>query len=393
MLDDKGLKIPTYADLLTDMEGKSKELFGDTVNLSSYTVLGVLLRIFAWFLAIVWQVVGNVYYSSFIKYSHGIQLDRHGKNRSMTRNPASEATVFLKITGIAYYTVPIGSYFETEEGVRFLTIYELTLDQNGFGTVEAISVEKGSKNNVPANTIRVISEPVEELYTVTNELEAAGAANQESDVSYKERLIQGNVAQNNAIRDAIYSRVANVSGVVSIKVDVNETMQERNGIPPKSVAVMAVGGNNADIGNAIYSSIAAGVDTAGDITHVATALDGNTHEIHFSKATSTVVYVRVVVNVTDEFPAEGERMIKDNIISYIGGNASDGTHYTGLDLQEEMIYTRLFHNVYSIQGVDNAVELLVGTDSSDLKAGNIIPEANSVLTTTESAIEVIYHVI
>ncbi|MCI3027679.1 baseplate J/gp47 family protein [Desemzia sp. C1] len=388
MLDDKGLKIPTYTDLLTEMESKSKELFGENINLSSYTPLGILLRIFSWFLAIVWQVVENVYHSSFIKDSEGIQLDRHGRNRTITRNPASESTVFLTITGAPYYTIPIGSYFETEDEIRFMTIYELTLDQAGKGTIEAVSVERGAENNVLANTIIVISEPVEELYTVTNEREAAGGSNQESDVSYRERLIQGNIAQNNAILDAIYSRVRNVSGVMSVKIKNNNTMDIVDGVPPKSLNVIVVGGNDAEVGQAIYSSIAAGVGTSGEITYTATAADGNTHEIHFSKAISTLVYFKVSVTVTEEFPADGVDMIKDNIISYVGGNSSDGTNYTGLDLSEEMIYTRLFHNVYSIPGVENTTELLAGFSKEDLTAGNISPGLNSVLTTSDAAIEV-----
>lgn len=388
MLDDKGLKIPTYADLLNDMEGKSKELFGENINLSSYTPLGILLRIFSWFLSIIWQVVENVYHSSFIKDSEGIQLDRHGRNRTITRNPASESTAFLVITGVPYYTIPIGSYFETEDGIRFLTIYELTLDNTGTGTVESVSVERGAENNVLANAIVVISEPVEELHSVKNEYEAAGGSNQESDVSYRERLIQGNIAQNNAILDAIYSRVRNVSGVVSVKIKNNNTMDVVDGVPPKSLNVIVVGGNDADVGQAIYSSVAAGVGTSGEKTHVATAADGNEHEVHFSKAVSTLVYFKVSVTVTDEFPAEGVTLIKDNIISYVGGNASDDTNYTGLDLSEEMIYTRLFHNIYSIQGVDNATELLAGTSQDNMTSGNITPSLNSVLTTSEAAIEV-----
>lgn len=393
MLDETGLKIPSYAELLEDMEVKGKELFGDNINLASHTPLGILIRIFAWFLSIVWQVIEKVYHSGFIKSSEGVQLDRHGKNRNITRNPSSESTVFLNFTGSPYFVIEIGSYFETEAGTQFMNIYECTLDSDGLGAVEAVSVERGAFTNVPGNTITVISEPVAELYTVNNVLEASGGANQESDTSYRDRLIQGNIAQNNAIVNAIYSKVTNLTGVISVKINVNDTMSEVNGVAPKSVNVMCVGGNNADIGKTIFETIAAGVGTSGEETYMAEALDGNIHEIRFSKAVSGVVHVKVEVDVNEEFPLDGTTQIKDSIIRYVGGNTSDSVYYNGLDLSETLIYTKLFHTIYSILGVENATSVLVGTDKLNLTAGNVIPGEKTVLVTDESSIEVILNVI
>lgn len=389
MLDETGLKIPTYTELLEAMETKAKELFGDDIHLSSYTPLGIIIRIFAWFLSRAWQVMESVYHSGFIKSSEGVQLDRHGKNRNITRNPASESTVLLTITGEPYYLVEIGSLFETKEGVQFISIYECALDSDGIGTVEAVSVEKGSGMNVLANTVNVISEPVEELYTVNNSSEATGGANQESDTSYRERLIKGNIAQNNAILNALYSKVANINGVISVKVKVNDTMEMLDEIPPKSVNVMCVGGNNSDIGQTIFETIAAGVGTSGDQSYMAEALDGNLHEIRFSKAVSQPVYIKIVVEVDDDYPLDGEQKIKDSVIQYVGGNASDDVYYNGLDLSETLIYTRLFHTIYSIQGVSNATNVLAGTSLDTLAAANVVPGDNTVLVTDASYIEVI----
>jgi uncharacterized phage protein gp47/JayE len=393
MLDEKGLKIPSYAGLLEDMEIKAKELFGDNINLSSNTPLGIIIRIFAWFLSITWQVIEKVYHSGFIKSSEGIQLDRHGKNRNITRNPSSESTVFLSFTGEPYHVIEIGNYFETEEGVQFMNIYECTLNELGTGIVESVSVEKGAYTNVFVNSVIIISEPVAELYTVTNVLEAVGGSNQESDTSYRDRLIQGNIAQNNAILNAIYSKVTSLSGVISVKINVNDTMSEVDGVAPKSINVMCVGGNNDEIGKTIFKTIAAGVGTSGEHSYMAEALDGNLHEIRFSKAVSGPVYIQVKVDVNEEFPLDGVTRIKDSIIEYVGGNTSEDLYYNGLDLSEALIYTKLFHTIYSILGVENATSVLVGTEKLALKAEDVIPAPKTVLVTEALNIEVILNVV
>lgn len=66
MFNEKGLKILTYAELLNEMELKSKELFGEDVSTKSYTPLGIIIRIYAWFLSIAWQVIEKVYFSGFL---------------------------------------------------------------------------------------------------------------------------------------------------------------------------------------------------------------------------------------------------------------------------------------------------------------------------------------
>lgn len=388
MFNEKGLKILTYSELIDEMELKAKALFGEDINTRSYTPLGIILRIYAWFLSVVWQVVEKVYFSGFIKSSEGIQLDRHGGNRNIVRNPETESTVFLKVFGSPGFQLKLGSFFETKEGIRFFTIEKAILDAEGQASVEAVSVGKGALNNVAANTITVISEPVEELISVTNLSEAVGGIDEESDLAYRQRLIKGNLAQNNATVDAIISKVSNVSGVISVQVNVNNTMAEKDGIPPKAINVLAVGGNDADIGKMIFNTIGAGVGTSGEINYVATALDGNKHEIRFSKAITKVVYMKIQIQTSNLFPVEGIQLIKDSIIEYVGGSTSDEKYHNGLGLSETLIYTKLFRPIYEVPGVLNST-VQIGLDPEVLASSDIVPPIKTILITSLEAIEVI----
>ncbi|MEK4152283.1 baseplate J/gp47 family protein [Carnobacterium sp. FSL E2-0243] len=391
MFNEKGLKILTYSELLDEMELKAKDMFGEDINTRSYTPLGIILRIYAWFLSVVWQVLEKVYFSGFIKSSEGIQLDRHGGNRNIARNAAKESTVFLTVIGTAGYQLKIGSFFETNDGIRFLIIEKAILNDEGQALVEAVSVNKGAVNNVPANTITVISEPVEQLTSVNNLKEATGGIDEESDLAYRQRLIKGNLAQNNATVDAIISKVSNVPGVVSVQVNVNNTMVQKDGIPPKSINVLAVGGNESDIGKMIFDTIGAGVGTSGETKYMAVALDGNKHEINFSKATTKVVYMEIEIEVSNLFPAEGTQIMKDSIIEYVGGSTSDEKYHNGLGLSETLVYTKLFRPIYEVPGVLNST-VKIGLDKSNLSSSDIIPPIKTILITSLEAIEVIVNV-
>ncbi|MGX7417819.1 baseplate J/gp47 family protein [Carnobacterium gallinarum] len=390
MFNEKGLKILTYSELLDEMELKAKDLFGEDINTRSYTPLGIILRIYAYFLSIIWQIIEKVYFSGFIKSSEGIQLDRHGGNRNIPRNAEKESTVFLNITGTSGYELKIGSFFETASGIRFFTIETAILDSKGIANVEAISFSKGAINNVPANSITVISEPIEQLLSVNNLKEATGGIDEESDLAYRQRLIKGNLAQNNATVDAIISKVSNVSGVVSVQVNVNNTMTEKNGIPPKTVNILAVGGNDSDIGKMIFNTIGAGVGTVGETKYIATALDGNKHEINFSKATTKLVYMKIEIESSNLFPLDGIQKMKDSIIEFIGGSDSNEKYHNGLGLLETLVYTKLFRQIYEIPGVLNST-VRIGLNQNNLTSSDILAPSKAILITSIEAIEVIVH--
>lgn len=186
------------------MEAKAKELFGEDVNTKAYTPLGIILRIFAWFLSIVWDNIERVYNSRFIKKAEGVQLDYHGGNRNLPREPATNSYTTLQFTGVPGYLIETGREFSTKSGIYFMLIEDVTLDSNGNGSGQAVSVETGSSNNVAANTITEQAEPVEEIISVTNPVPATGGTDKETNDSYKKRLLQANEGAVNQLQMQLF---------------------------------------------------------------------------------------------------------------------------------------------------------------------------------------------
>ena len=75
MLDGTGFKRKTYNDLQQEMDQRARELFGDDINTSERSPIGILIRLFAWFLGKSWELAEKVYNSGFVTKAEGVQLD------------------------------------------------------------------------------------------------------------------------------------------------------------------------------------------------------------------------------------------------------------------------------------------------------------------------------
>lgn len=389
MLDKNGFTKKTYSDLLDEMEAKAKELFGEDVNTNAYTPLGILLRIFAWFLSILWDNNERVYNSRFIKKAEGVQLDYHGANRNLPREPATYAYTTLEFTGVPGYQIETETQFATKSDIYFMLIEDVTLDSNGNGSGEAVSLETGSGNNVAANTITEQAEPVEEIYTVNNPVPATGGDDQETDDNYRKRQLQANEGGGKSTANAIISALLNVPSVQSATVIFNKTMEtDADGNPPKSVHAYVLGGTKEDIAEALFGSVSGTSETVGQQEVTVTDISGFEHVVRFDYAEEVPIYVRLTIKTNPKFEADGVDQLKNSIIEKIGGVDSNGVIQNGLDMGQPVVISQLYNASYQVNGLDD-VSIEIGTNSTNLGTSNITIAQRQVAQTFIDDIEVI----
>lgn len=389
MLDRNGFTKKTYSDLLDEMIAKAKELFGENTNTSAYMPLGIILRIFAWFLSNIWDNLERVYNSRYIKKSEGIQLDYHGGDKNIKRNPAQYAYTNLVFTGLPGYTIETETQFATANDIYFMLIEDVTLDLNGNGTGQAVSVETGSIYNVEPNTITLQAEPIEEIYTVTNPEKANGGADKEGDETYKPRLLQANESNGKATANSIISALLNTSGVRSATAIFNKTMEvDANGNPPKSVHAYVLGGLKDDIAMSLFNSVSGVSQTVGEQQVIVKDLSGVDHLICFDYAEEVQIYFSISITTNPKFEVDGIDQIKNNIIAKIGGVDSTGTVQSGLPMGASVILSQQYSSVYQVAGIDD-VTIEIGTTLDNLSASNISISQNQVAVTSVELIEVI----
>ena len=125
---------------------------------------------------------------SFVDETSGAYIDKAAAAYGITRKPGTPASVDVTFTGTANAVVPAGTMCVTADGLGFLTDEELTLGEDGSGTVPATSDDVGAVYNVPAQAIVTTQESVAGVSGVTNDAAAAGGTDPEADAALFARL-------------------------------------------------------------------------------------------------------------------------------------------------------------------------------------------------------------
>ncbi|HFL0060181.1 TPA: baseplate J/gp47 family protein [Listeria monocytogenes] len=379
MLDEHGFKRKTYDELLTDMESKAKELYGEDINLSSHSALGVFLRIIAWFLSLVHELAERVYSSGFISTADGIQLDRLGSNISVLREPAMPAVVTLELTGNPGYTVEEGVQFKTKNDIVFEMVDVVTLDSSGYGTGQAISQIYSDKANVPANSITVVAEPSEDILTVNNPAKADGGSEKENDTTYRARIKVAAQASPGPPVNGIITALNQVAGVRSVSViENNSLVPDAYNNPAKSVHIYCLGGIDDEVGEAVFNSVAAGIQTVGEIAVNVKDLSGFEHTVYYDQATPLAIYAKITVTVDSKFEGNGSNLIKQAVLDYINS----------LNMGEMVVHSYIYPELYKIAGITIA-NVKIGKELGSMESADIVVNTDEAASIRWEDVEVI----
>lgn len=388
-LDANGFTRKTYADLLDESQAKYKELFGEDVNPSAYTPLGIISRVQAYFYAKIWDVIEATYNSRFVRKADGVSLDFHGGDKSLPRNPALNSFVTLEFTGEPGHIIDLGEEFSTDGDVHFMLLDDVTLDELGNGSGEAVSVDTGAYNNVLPNTITTQIEPDDLVESVTNPLPAKGGADLESKESYRGRLLKANESNGKSTMTAVETALLNTPGVRSSNVIFNKTMEvDTEGNPPKSMHAYVLGGTADVIAESIFDSIGATTETVGaQIVQVAD-LSGTKHPVRFDYAEVVPIFIKTTITTNPQFGAEGAAQLKDAFISVIGGADSMNEYQRGLPMGEDVFLSKLFRVADKVVGIED-ITIEIGKSAIAISPANIEISQKQVAETAVANIEVI----
>ena len=369
MLDEKGFHRKTYTELLEEMETEARAKFGEDINTSLKSPLGVILRLYAWFLGVVWMLAEKVYYSGFVSTAEGVSLDRLLPYGGIKRFTEDWARGDITITGEPNTTVEAGFQVSTKYDVFFETLDDLLLDDSGTGTVAIQALEPGPNGNVLAGEIDIIVQPSANVFSAVNESKTDGGRYPETDAEVKERYNRSE-SRGSSTLDSIYSEVSGLSGVRTVKVieNDNDTTDEA-GRPPHSFETIVLGGVTDEIAQAIFRKKPAGIKTYGSESVMVKDISGTEREIKFSFADILPLYVNVAISRNEKFPVDGIDLVRSQVIQYIGGLDENGTRYPGLELGEAVIVSKVLRNI-TVPGIED-VHVKFSTNGTDYSAENV----------------------
>jgi uncharacterized phage protein gp47/JayE len=217
----------------------------------------------------------------------------------------------------------------------------------------------------PATSVTVIDTPVSGLDRVSNLLDLQTGRDVETDAELRLRRIDslqiGSVATLAAIRSRLLQDVDDVSEVAIYENRTDVT--DGDGRPPHSFESVVVGGDPQDIGQMIWDTKPAGIQTFGNQTAVDVVdSNGDTQQMFFSRPVSMYAYVKVRFDGYDEetFPSDGIDTIKAAILEY--GN----TLRIGEDMIRDRFYAPIFNSGVAGIGVITTLEIGLTDDPEDV---------------------------
>lgn len=388
MLNENGFSKPTYTELVVQYSTKWCELFGENANTAANSVGGILIRILAYFMNQLYLLIEKVYQSQFADSATGTTLDQLAANLGLVRQAPQAAIGTVEIYGVANYVVPAGTIFQTADGLDYITSEDIKLvdkgvtsidmtdqghgtlsynDQNlGFGSSTVLYANgTGSvynKTGVTKDYEASQVTPVEEVLLVNVGL-ITGGADLEDDDALRDRLEQASQEAPSSPYNGVISGVLNVTGVSAVKIVANDTMAaDASGNPAKTLHIYVDGGLADDIGPAIFTSIAAGIQTYGSIEVPVTDIGGTSHHVYYDQPTAVPIFVSVKATTNDSFPLDGNDQITNAVLDYI----------QSIGMGETIHYSYLYKYLYdNVVGLDVA-DVKMGTSADKLVATDII---------------------
>jgi uncharacterized phage protein gp47/JayE len=370
VLDATGFKRKRYSDLVSDMSVKAKELFGEDTNVTEKSFLGILIRLVAWFLAILWEVAENVYNSAFVSKAEGVQLDRLAPHIGITRHQAAHALWQVEFEGTPGYTITEGTQYETERGVIFELTSDVTLDDQGNGVGEVICSEVGPIGNVMVGEISVFTNPDENVTSVTNTTLLIAGREKETDDELRERFYQSTSKTGASTLDSIRATILNVIGVRSVIIKENVESVEVDGIPANSIAPIVYGGSDQSVAQAIFETKPAGIRSYGSTIVEIADSQGVLHPIGFSRPTLVDVYVRATIQRGVSYPTDGDEQVQSAIVDY----------FNSLLIGNDVVVSKLITAISKIEGVED-VTVELSTDGETYTTSNIVVADDSAAVT------------
>lgn len=346
-----------------EVESALRSRLGETINLLPTSVLGQLVGIITEREASLWDQAEAIYNAAYPLTSAGQALDSLASLTGVTRLAATKSTVTLSCNLDPSTTLDAGRIVSQGEGstVRFTTIEAATNSGVSAADVDVLAeAEATGPVAATAGTLTRIETPVSGWNSVTNALDADPGRNRETDAELRARRQSLLRMTGAGAVDAIRADVLDVPGVTAALVFNNPTdATDADGVPPHALEVLARGGEEQAILEAIWQSAPAGIAAHGDITGTVTDSQGFAQPVAFSRPVEVDVYVAVTLVTSRALTLDDEAAIKLAIATAGDAAAAIGRDvYTGAMEAAAYAYG-------SVLGVEVLVGLTAGTATED----------------------------
>lgn len=322
-----GLVKKTVEECRAEIAAEMLAKISATLDLSADQPMGQAVAIFSQREAILWEVLETLANGIDPDAAEGSLLDVVCAITGTIRKLAKKSKVSVNCNvndGATFTAGQIMLNVTGQPDARFVNTSAVgPFSPAGVYAIDFESVEYGP---IVANaaTLTTITSPVSGLNSATNPKDATLGNERETDADLRARRVEEIAARGASTVDAIRADLLNVAGVKQAFVFENVTLTtDADGLPGKAFEAVVFDGTtpealDADIAQPVWDSHPSGAEMHGNTTANAVDATGTTRAVGFSRATVVAVYLDFVDVEVDpeEFPADGEQLIKDAVAAY-----------------------------------------------------------------------------
>ena len=342
-IDSTGFNKPSYPEILLELQDLAKEKYGEDVNMSSNTPLGKLLELIAYREYLMVEETEHLYNSKSIFKSSGQALIDNLSDKLITPREPTQASGQLKVVTTDRAEIRVGTLFRGgNAGGLYSAIRTYQFAQGGEHYIDVQSLEYGDAGNATPNTINVIVNPIRNVESVTNPNAFVNGQDEETDEELKDRYERSRAISGTRRLEAIEANILqSVDGINDAIALENDTMEEVNGIPPKSIYVIYDGGDGEEVARVVYEKKAGGIQAYGSEEYEFENKRGVKNIIGVTPASRKSLYIKVTVLVDSKYDKDrGRKEIEKAIYQHIGGYLN-GEQYKGLTMGDTVYVTQL----------------------------------------------------
>lgn len=325
-IDESGLHISSYPDILASLIDAMKQIFGSDIYLANDSQDYQLISAFALMVYDTQQALLLAYNNNSPTSAIGVGLDRIVALNGIRRTKASYSTCLVKLTGIPG-TVINNAMVQDDRGTQWKLPEAVTLEESGLAEAIATCQTIGHITATPGDIHSIVT-PTRGWTAVTNTVSAIPGVNQETDSALRAKQKISTANPSKTVFEGTIGAIANAEGVVRYAAYENDTSVEKDGQPPHSITLVIEGGEDQALAELIYRHKTPGCYTHGDVVVEIDNAHGILTPIRFYRPhyveLETTITVKPLSGYTDAITSQ----IQENVHSHINGLAIGESLYS-----------------------------------------------------------------
>ena len=336
-IDETGIHIPEYPEILADLQASFREIYGPDLYLEPDSQDGALCAVFALRLLDCYALAASVYHSFAPSTAQGAGLDSVVGVNGIRRRASSRSQAELLLTGTPGASI-ISGQAQDQAGNKWLLPSLAVIPASGEIAVSAQAAEEGDIR-AAAGEINQIATPQRGWQSVSNQDPALPGAPVETDSQLRRRQRRSVSLPAKSIFESTVAAVAELTGVTHCRGYENDAdAPDADGIPGHSICIVAAGGDAQEIARVLDRKKGPGCGTYGNQAVSVTDINGLPKLIRFSRPTDAPCRISVTLQALEGYRAETESAVKAAILEYCAG----------LDIGDNILLSRLYMCIYGI---------------------------------------------